>query len=130
MANKPLIMPNFYAPKTDMTARPECMNVVALPDPDIGQIAHQPGLSHSEVVPGGNLHVRRFPCEDMDAMPGKRRDGGIIREIQGARRGRFSMCGQDQIETERLWRLHCPQPRAWRGRNDRCLRINLFNCIG
>jgi hypothetical protein len=55
----------------------------------------------------------------MDAMPGKRRDGGIVGEIQGAGRGRFSMCGQDQIETERLGRLRRPQPRARRARQTR-----------
>ena len=40
------------------------------------------------------------------------------------------MCGQDQFETERLWRLHRPQPRTWHGRDDGCLRIDLFNRIG
>src|ERR1700720_2288362 len=102
MASKSMIMLYFYSSKPDLAARPERMHVVALPDPDIGQFAHQPRLGHGEVLAGGHLHVRRFALEDMDAMPGKRRDGGVVGEIQGARRGRLSMRGQDQIEPERL----------------------------
>src|SRR6202047_3182524 len=124
MASKSMIMLYFYSSKIDVAARPERMHVVALPDPDIGEIAHQPRLGHGEVLAGGNLRVRCFPGEDMDAMPGPRRDGGIVGEIQSARRGRFSMRGQDQIETERLWRLHRPQPHARRGRDDRRSRMS------
>src|ERR1700730_7932981 len=112
-----MIMFYFYSSKPDVAARPEGMHVVALPDPDIGQIADQPRLGHGEVLADGNLDVRRFALEYMDTMPGPRRDGGIVGEIQGAGRGRFSMRRQDQFETERLRRLHRPQPRARRGRD-------------
>ena len=107
MADKPMIVGNFYAAEPDMAARPERMHIIALPGSDIGQIAEQPRLGDRQILSGCNLHVYVLSGENMDAMVGPFGNSGVVGQIQDSHGGGIAMGGQNQVETKRLWRLHC-----------------------
>ena len=57
-------------------------------------------------------------------------DGGVVGQIHDTLGGGGPMGGENEIEPERLRRLHRPQPRPRRRRGDKAVRIDFLDCVG
>ena len=130
MADQALIMRNLDAAEPDMIAGPEGMDVIALTRSHIFKRADEFGLGHGEILRIGDLHIVLLAFENMNGMPGPFRDRRVIGQagLPGFRG--LAMSCKDEVELERLRRLHRAQAFARRRRDDAALRIDLLDRIG
>ena len=130
MADEALIVRNLDAAEPDMIAGPEGVDVIALARSHIFKRADEFGLGHGEILRSGDLHIGLLAFENINGMAGPFRDRRVVGEagLPGFRG--LAMSGEDEIELERLRRLHRAQAFARRCRDNAALRVDLLDRIG
>ena len=129
MAAERCRMRDANAAQPYVVAGREGVNVEALADPRLARARREPRLGCAQILHGGHLDVGGVAFEHISRRAGPFGDRDVVGEVADPGGGGAPMRRENEREAEGLRRLHGPQRRARRGRENSALDVDLLDGV-